>query len=232
MKNNNIIFGLIAAVLLIGGLFMLVNLVKDDNFQEKLLGIDYSKDGNELELDYDTKNPVVALYIENYGSVVIELLPEYAHNTVNSFIKLVRGRFYDNNSIHRLMPGFVLQGGDPQGNGSGGPGYSIKGEFEANGVKNDLKHTKGVVSMARTDSSMDSAGSQFFIMLGTAEYLDGQYAAFGKVIAGMDLVERIEKNEQVTDSESGKLSRNLVIKKAVVDLNDYEYNEPEIIAEE
>lgn len=231
MKNKNIIFGIIAVVLFIGGLYLIVNLVKEENFEEKLLGIDYTKDGNEMELDYDTKNPVVALYIENYGSVVIELLPEYAPNTVNNFIKLVRSRFYDDNTFHRLVPSFVLQGGDPQGTGSGGPGYSIKGEFSTNGVENNLKHTKGVVSMARTDDP-DSAGSQFFIMLDTAEYLDTNYAAFGKVIDGMNLVERIENHESIADEESGQLSRNLVIKKALVDLNEYEFNEPEIISDE
>lgn len=231
-KNNNIIFGFIAVVLLVGGLILLTSLIKDEHFEEKLLGIDYTQNGNELKLDYDTKNPVVALYIENYGSVVIELLPEYAPNTVNNFIKLVKSRFYDDNTIHRLMKGFVLQGGDPQGTGSGDPGYTIKGEFEANGVKNDLKHTKGVVSMARTDASMDSAGCQFFIMLDTADYLDGNYAAFGKVIDGMDLIERIERVEIVTDEENGTLSRNLVIKKAVVDIKEYDYHEPEMITEE
>src|SRR5699024_526104 len=133
--------------------------------------------GNEAELkQYDTKNPVVAMYIEDYGSIVIELYPEIAPNTVNNFISLVKSGFYDNNTLHRLVSGFVLQGGDPNGMGTGGPGYTIKGEFSANGVENNLKHTKWVVSMARSQD-YDSAGSQFFIMLGTAESLDGEYAA-------------------------------------------------------
>ena len=178
--------------------------------------------------NYNTTNPVVALYIEGYGSVVIELYPEIAPNTVNNFISLVRSGFYDNNTFHRLMPGFVLQGGDPTGTGTGGPGYHIKGEFTSNGFKNDLKHEKGVVSMARSNEN-DSAGSQFFIMLGKADWLDDNYAAFGRVIAGMDIVEAIEKGEVVSDSQSGKLAHNLVLKKAVIDLKGKEYPEVEKI---
>lgn len=229
-KNNGTIVGIVVFVVIAILIVLTIPFLREEDFEEKLLGIDYSKDGNDLDLDYKTDNPVVALYIENYGSVVIELYPEYAPNTVNNFIYLVKKKFYDDNTFHRLMKGFVLQGGDPQGIGSGGPGYAIKGEFSNNGVENNLKHTKGIVSMARSDD-MDSAGSQFFIMLGTAEYLDGNYAAFGKVIDGMDLVERIEKNEVVSDSDSGQLGRNLVLKKAVVDLNKYNYHEPEMITE-
>jgi peptidyl-prolyl cis-trans isomerase B (cyclophilin B) len=150
------------------------------------LNINYEIEGNEMNLEkYNTTNPVVAMEIENYGSIVIELYPEVAENTVNNFISLVKSGFYDNNTFHRLMPGFVLQGGDPNGQGNGGPGYHIKGEFTANNYPNNLKHTEGIVSMARSNS-YDSAGSQFFVMLGTAEHLDGQYAAFGKIIDGMD----------------------------------------------
>lgn len=195
--------------------------------EEKLMNINYDIEGNETKLnDYDTVNPVVAMYIENYGSVVMELYPDVAPNTVNNFISLVKSGFYDNNTFHRLVPGFVLQGGDPDGTGTGGPGYSIKGEFTNNGFENNLKHTKGVISMARSNDK-DSAGSQFFIMLGTSTYLDGDYAAFGKVIAGMDNVERIEKEESVSNEATGQLRNNLTIKKAIIDLKGKEYKEVE-----
>ena len=197
---------------------------------EKLLGINYEVDGNEVELEYDTENPVVALYIEKYGSVVIELYPDIAPNTVNNFISLVKSGFYDNNSFHRLVEGFVLQGGDPEGNGTGGPGYSIKGEFTNNGFENNLKHEKGIVSMARSQDN-DSAGSQFFICLGTASNLDGDYAAFGKVIDGYDSIESIAENEVISDSSTGQLKNNLVLKKALVDLKGKEYPEVEKIVE-
>lgn len=199
--------------------------------EEDMLGISFDQKGNEVELkQYDTKNPVVAMYIEDYGSIVIELYPEIAPNTVNNFISLVKSGFYDNNTFHRLVPGFVLQGGDPNGMGTGGPGYTIKGEFSKNGFENNLKHTKWVVSMARSQD-YDSAGSQFFIMLGTAESLDGEYAAFGKVIDGKENINRIVKNEGVSDPDSGKLTHNLTIKKAVIDLKGKEYGEVEKISE-
>lgn len=195
--------------------------------EEDMLGISFDQKGNEVELkQYDTENPVVAMYIEDYGSIVIELYPEIAPNTVNNFISLVKSGFYDNNTFHRLVPGFVLQGGDPNGVGTGGPGYTIRGEFSANGFKNNLKHTKWVVSMARSQD-YDSAGSQFFIMLGSAESLDGEYAAFGKVIDGKDNIKRIVRREGVSDPDSGKLTHNLTIKKAIIDLKGKEYPEVE-----
>jgi len=195
------------------------------------LNINYEIEGNEMNLEqYNTTNPVVAMEIENYGSIVIELYPQVAENTVNNFISLVKNGFYDNNTFHRLIPGFVLQGGDPNGQGNGGPGYHIKGEFTANNYQNNLKHTEGIISMARSNS-YDSAGSQFFIMLGTAEHLDGQYAAFGKVIDGMDNIRYIAANERVANTESGKLANNLTIKKAIVDLKGNAYKEVEKITE-
>ena len=198
--------------------------------EENLLNIDYTQNTNELSLtQYDTTNPVVAMYIENYGSVVIELYPEIAPNTVNNFISLVKSGFYDNNTFHRLVPGFVLQGGDPSGTGTGGPGYTIQGEFTSNGFTNNLKHTKGIVSMARTSISNDTAGSQFFIMLDDAPYLDEQYATFGKVIDGWSNIEKIVTTETISDPDSGKLSHNLTIKKAVVDLKGKSYPDVEKI---
>lgn len=197
--------------------------------EEDMLDISFEQKGNEVELkQYKTDNPIVAMYIEDYGSIVIELYPDIAPNTVNNFISLVKSGFYDNNTFHRLVPGFVLQGGDPNGMGTGGPGYTIKGEFSKNGVENNLKHTKWIVSMARSQD-YDSAGSQFFIMLGTAESLDGEYAAFGKVIDGKENINRIIKSEGVSDPNSGKLTHNLAIKKAIVDLKGREYSEVEKI---
>ena len=198
--------------------------------EENLLNIDYTQNTNELSLtQYETTNPVVAMYIENYGSVVIELYPKIAPNTVNNFISLVKSGFYDNNTFHRLVPGFALQGGDPSGTGTGGPGYTIKGEFTSNGFTNNLKHTKGIVSMARTSISNDTAGSQFFIMLDDAPYLDEQYATFGKVIDGWSNIEKIVTTETISDPDSGKLSHNLTIKKAVVDLKGKSYPDVEKI---
>lgn len=219
-------FALIAALLV--GLVIVLAVTKEEKSPkgtENLLNINYEIEGNEMNLEqYNTTNPVVAMYIEDYGTIVIELYPEIAPNTVNNFISLVKKGFYDNNTFHRLMPGFVLQGGDPDGQGTGGPGYHIKGEFTANGYKNDLKHEEKIVSMARAND-YDSAGSQFFIMLGEASYLDGSYAAFGKVIDGWENIERIVAMERVSNPESGKLATNLVIKKAIIDLKGKTYPE-------
>ena len=198
---------------------------------ENLLGIDFNVDSNETTLNnYDTENPVVAMEIFGYGAIVIELYPKVAPNTVNNFIYLVKQGFYDNNSFHRLVPGFVLQGGDPKGDGTGGPGYTIKGEFTNNRFTNTLKHTKGIISMARSTAN-DSAGSQFFIMLDTATNLDNNYAAFGKVIDGMDVIDKIANTEIVSNNETGKLKKNLTIKKALVDTKGKEYDEPVKITE-
>ncbi len=197
-----------------------------------LLGINFDTNENIATLDkYETDNPVVAMEIENYGAIVMELYPDKAENTVNNFISLVKNGFYDDNTFHRLVPGFVLQGGDPTGTGTGGPNYSIKGEFSNNGYeKNDLKHEQKVISMARSQDN-DSAGSQFFIMLDKSEYLDGDYAAFGKVIDGWEVIKKIEDTEVVQDETTGQLQNNLTIKKAVVDTKGKDYKEVEKIEE-
>ena len=135
-------------------------------------------------------NPIVTIKMKNGDVMKIELYPETAPNTVASFVKLVQDGFYNGLGFHRVIPGFMIQGGDPDATGMGGPGFTIKGEFSANGVKNDLSHTRGVISMARTQMP-NSAGSQFFIMHADAPYLDGQYAAFGKVIEGIEAVDHI-----------------------------------------
>ena len=140
------------------------------------------------------KNPIVTITMENGKVIKAELYPDVAPNTVANFVNLVEKGFYDGLIFHRVIPGFMIQGGDPTGTGMGGPGYRIVGEFRLNGVKNDLKHTRGVLSMARS-MHPDSAGSQFFIMHADAPHLDGQYAAFGKVIEGMDAVDAIANTE-------------------------------------
>ncbi|HPF21795.1 MAG TPA: peptidylprolyl isomerase [Syntrophomonas sp.] len=136
------------------------------------------------------RNPAVTIEMESGAQIVIELYPEIAPNTVRNFVALVSSGYYDGVIFHRVIPGFMIQGGCPQGTGTGGPGYSIKGEFSANGFANPLQHDRGVISMART-SMPNSAGSQFFIMTQKSPHLDGQYAAFGKVILGLEEVDRI-----------------------------------------
>ena len=136
------------------------------------------------------QNPIVTFEMENGAKMTAELYPEIAPNTVNNFISLVKAGFYDGLIFHRCIPGFMIQGGDPNGTGTGGPGYAIRGEFSSNGVENDLSHVRGVLSMARS-SANDSAGSQFFIMHADSDYLDGSYAAFGMVLGGLDTVDVI-----------------------------------------
>ena len=136
------------------------------------------------------QNPLVTFEMENGGKIVAELYPEVAPNTVNNFISLVQNGFYNGLIFHRVIPGFMIQGGCPQGTGTGGPGYAIKGEFKSNGIQNDLKHDRGVLSMARA-MHPNSAGSQFFIMVERAPHLDGQYAAFGRVVSGMEVADTI-----------------------------------------
>ena len=167
-------------------------------------------------------NPIVTIEMENGDIIKAELYPEIAPNTVNNFISLVKSKFYDGVIFHRVIRGFMIQGGDPQGIGIGGPGYSIKGEFAMNGVKNDLKHTRGVLSMARS-MAPNSAGSQFFIMHEDAPHLDGQYAAFGKVIEGMDAVDKIAK---CMTGRNDKHIHRQAMKKVTVDTFGVDYPEP------
>lgn len=171
------------------------------------------------------KNPIVTITMENGGVIKAELYPEIAPNTVNNFIDLINKGFYDGLIFHRVIPGFMIQGGDPEGNGMGGPGYSIKGEFSRNGFKNELKHTKGVLSMART-MDPNSAGSQFFIMVADAPHLDGQYASFGKVIEGMEVADEIVNTK--TDY-SDRPYEDQVMKSMTVETFGETYSEPEII---
>ena len=168
-------------------------------------------------------NPVVTIIMENGDVMKAELYPEVAPNTVNNFISLVKKGYYDGLIFHRVIRGFMIQGGCPQGTGMGGPGYSIKGEFSQNGFKNDLKHTEGVLSMARS-MMPNSAGSQFFIMHKDAPHLDGAYAAFGKVTEGMNIVDKIA--EERTDYSDRPL-KTQKIKSMTVDTFGVEYPEPE-----
>lgn len=170
-------------------------------------------------------NPVVTIEMESGNSIKIELYPDVAPNTVRNFISLVQKGFYDGTIFHRVIPGFMIQGGDPEGTGMGGPGYSIKGEFTSNGFTNNLKHERGVISMARS-SWPDSAGSQFFIMVEDAPHLDGQYASFGRVIEGMEEADRIvsvktDRNDRPYEAQ--------IMKSVTVDTYGKDYGEVEKI---
>ena len=173
------------------------------------------------------QNPVVTITMEDGSVMKAELYPEIAPNTVNNFISLINKKFYDGVIFHRVIKGFMLQGGDPKGNGTGGPGYSIKGEFSHNGFKNDLKHTPGVLSMART-MFPDSAGSQFFIMHKDYPSLDGEYAAFGKVTEGMDVVNTIA---EIPTDDNDRPVHDQRIKSMTVDTFGVDYPEPEKLPE-
>lgn len=172
---------------------------------------------------HEMKNPVVTFEMENGDIIKVELYPDVAPNTVKNFISLVNKKFYDGLIFHRVIKGFMIQGGCPDGNGMGGPGYSIKGEFAQNGFENNLKHTAGVISMARS-MMPNSAGSQFFLMHKDSPHLDGQYAAFGKVIEGMDVVNKIA---EVKTDYSDRPREDQVMKSVTVDTFGESYDEPE-----
>lgn len=170
-----------------------------------------------------TQNPIVTFEMENGDIMKAELYPEIAPNTVHNFISLINDNFYDGLIFHRVISGFMIQGGDPEGTGMGGPGYGIKGEFAQNGFRNDLRHSAGVLSMARS-MMPDSAGSQFFIMHKNAPHLDGAYAAFGKIIEGMDIVDKIA--ETATDYSDRPMEEQKM-KKVTVETFGETYPEPE-----
>lgn len=176
----------------------------------------------ETEKGADDKNPVATIEMEDGGIIKVELFPEIAPNTVRNFISLANSGFYDGLTFHRVIPGFMIQGGDPAGNGSGGPDYDIYGEFSNNDFENDLKHERGVISMARS-MDMNSAGSQFFIMHEDSPHLDGDYAAFGKVTEGLDEVDKIASVER---DMNDKPKEDVVIKSITVDTFGVEYKEP------
>ncbi len=169
------------------------------------------------------QNPIVTIEVEGKGTIKAELYPEVAPNTVKNFISLAGSGFYNGTIFHRVIPGFMIQGGDPEGTGMGGPGYSIKGEFTGNRFKNDLKHTKVVLSMARS-ARPDSAGSQFFIMVEDAPHLDGQYASFGKVIEGLEIADKIVS---VDTDYNDRPYEEQKIKSMTVETFGQEFEEPE-----
>ena len=169
------------------------------------------------------KNPIVTFTMENGDSFKAELYPEIAPNTVNNFISLIEDGFYDGLIFHRVIKNFMIQGGDPQGTGMGGPGYSIRGEFNHNGFRNDFKHERGVLSMARSFMP-DSAGSQFFIMHKDSPHLDGEYAGFGKIIEGIEIIDKIAKEK--TD-RNDRPKKDQKIEKVTVETFGVDYPEVE-----
>lgn len=173
-------------------------------------------------IDPNASHPIVTIEMDSGKTIKAELYPEVAPNTVNNFISLIKKGFYDGTIFHRVIPDFMIQGGDPDGNGTGGPGYSIPGEFTSNGFTNNLKHTRGILSMART-MDPDSAGSQFFIMVADSPNLNGQYASFGQVIEGMNVVDSIVNLERDANDRPTKPP---VMKKVTVDTLGVDYPEP------
>ena len=181
----------------------------------------------EEKTDYSsavTENPIVTITMNNDERIVIELEPTIAPNTVANFVSLVEDGYYNGLIFHRVIPGFMIQGGDPTGNGSGGPGHAIEGEFSKNGFENNLKHERGVISMARTQDP-NSAGSQFFIMVAESTQLDGEYAAFGKVLEGMETVDAIVATER---DGADKPLEDQQMKTVEVDTKGFDYPDPEV----
>ncbi|MGE7908672.1 peptidylprolyl isomerase [Lysinibacillus xylanilyticus] len=214
-------FSIVFALLMVA--FVLTGCAKDSEQSE---GNKAKK--TEENVDYSSKvkeNPTVTITMSNDEKIVIELEPSTAPNTVANFISLVKKGFYDGLIFHRVIPDFMIQGGDPSGNGTGGPDYSIEGEFSSNGFKNNLKHERGVISMARSQDP-NSAGSQFFIMVNEASHLDGDYAAFGKVIKGMETVDAIVAAER---DGADKPLKDQQMKKVEVDTKGFDYPAPKVI---
>ncbi len=187
------------------------------------------EDHFSIEKDYEGENPVAKIEVSGYGNIYIELYPDVAPNTVNNFISLANSGFYDGVVFHRVIENFMIQTGDPEGTGMGGPGYTIPGEFSDNGFKNELAHKRGVISMARMGmdyngvKAYDSAGSQFFIVHKDSPSLNRQYAAFGQVISGMDVVDAIAESE--TDSNDRPV-KDIVMEKVLVETFGKTYEEP------
>lgn len=169
--------------------------------------------------------PTVTMVIKDMGEIVVELDPVAAPNTVKNFLSLANEGFYDGLTFHRVISGFMIQGGDPDGVGTGGPGYGIKGEFKSNGVENPISHVRGVISMARANEP-DSAGSQFFIMHADSNFLDGDYAAFGKVISGIEIVDKIA---EVSKDALDKPEKDVIIEKMTVDAKGFDFSNVEKI---
>ena len=189
------------------------------------------KDGEAQSAQPSGSNPVATIEMENGGIIKVELYPDIAPNTVKNFIALANSGFYDGTIFHRVIPDFMIQGGDPSGNGTGGPGYTIPGEFTANGFDNQLSHERGVISMGRRGnqvSGFDTAGCQFFICVADCDWLDGQYASFGKVLEGMDVADAIVSQDR--DGNDKPLTAQ-VMKSVRVDTFGVDYGEPETLSE-
>ena len=186
-------------------------------------------------MNQSTNKPIVTIEMEDGGIIKLELYPSKAPETVNNFISLIKKGFYNGLIFHRTIPGFMAQGGDPEGTGMGGPGYGIKGEFKENGFENNISHVRGIISMARS-MMPNSAGSQFFIVTDDSQFLDGKYAAFGSVIEGMDVVDKIVKSRVITRSPFGggkdRPVEPPVMKKVIVETFGVEYDEPNKLEKE
>lgn len=230
MKRKPISILAILSVLLITS-FILIGCnnnegkTNEESKTENTEGVNESKNTDNNQEYSSQDNPLVTIEMEGGEKIDIELYPKVAPNTVNNFISLVQKNYYDGLNFHRVIPGFMIQGGDPLGDGSGGPGYGIKGEFKSNDVENNIVHSRGIISMARTGDP-DSAGSQFFIMTKDSSHLDGEYAAFGEVIEGMDIIDKIVKSE--TDASDKPLEPQ-TMREVTVDLKGKTYDKPEII---
>ncbi len=185
------------------------------------------KTGDAQSAQPSGNNPVATIEMENGGIIKVELYPDIAPNTVKNFISLANSGFYDGTIFHRVIPDFMIQGGDPNGNGTGGPGYRIPGEFTVNDFRNDLSHTRGVISMGRLPTGYDTAGCQFFICVADCDWLDGQYASFGKVIEGMDVADAIVSSDR---DGNNKPFEDQVMKSVTVDTFGVDYGEPTTLA--
>ena len=223
IRNINKYLNLILITILMSSL-ILVGCGNTKISDKKVVGAPAVKsESDDINTTKENKDlPIATITVDGYGVIKAELYPEIAPNTVNNFIDLANKGFYDNLKFHRIIKDFMLQGGDPKGDGTGGPGYSIEGEFTSNGFANSLKHTKGVLSMARSQDP-NSAGSQFFIMTKEAPHLDGEYAAFGKVISGLDVLDKIES---VKTGSNDKPKEDVIIKSITVDTKGIKYKEP------
>lgn len=222
--NKNKFKLLVLLMLMISG-FMLVGCGNDkkDESKEQSKNVEENNDKSTENKNDEKDLPTVTIEVKGFGTMKGELYPDKAPNTVNNFIALANSGFYNGLTFHRIIPDFMIQGGDPDGVGTGGPGYSIKGEFSSNGFDNDIKHTEGILSMARSRDK-DSAGSQFFIMTKTASHLDGEYAAFGKITEGLDVLHKIES---IKTGANDKPEEPVVIQSIKVDTKGIKYKEPE-----
>lgn len=218
-RRNRSMFVLILSLMTI----LVITGCGDKNRTQSSSGADSSTESQLNVPDSNASHPVVTIEMDNGKVIKAELYPEVAPNTVHNFISLVEQGFYDGTIFHRVIPGFMIQGGDPEGTGMGGPDYSIAGEFTNNGYHNDLQHTRGILSMARS-RDYDSAGSQFFIMVADSPHLNSEYAAFGKVTEGMDVVDEIVSLER---DMNDRPNAEPVMKKVTVDTLGVDYPEPE-----